>query len=71
MTPKYGARVYFPDTQTVLVKQTVMKGGRYVVDIDEGGHREQHITMKGPWQDRLAKVIEYAKDGRLPSKGEI
>lgn len=71
MSPKYGARVYFPDSRTVQVKQTVMKDGRYVVDTDEGGHREQYATIQDGWEQRLAKIIEYAREGRLPSKGEI
>lgn len=72
MSPKYGARVYYPDSRTVHVKQTVFKEGRYVVDCDANGeHKEQHITIQDGWEQRLAEVIQGARDGRLPSKGEV
>jgi len=71
MPPKYGARVYFPDDHTVQVKQTILKDGRYVVDTDAGRHREQFATIEPGWENRLAALVEAARDGQLPSHGDI
>ena len=57
--PKYGSRVYTLNDGTILVKQTIRKNGRYVID----GHRETHVHPGD--EDRLQQVIRAAERGEL------
>lgn len=61
---KNGARAFFYDGGVILVKQTVMKDGRYVIDTDsDGNHKERHVD---PGDDReLGKVVRLAGEGKL------
>ena len=57
--PKYGSRVYTLNDGTILVKQTILKNGRYVID----GQREAHVHPGD--EDRLSEVIRAAERGDL------
>ena len=64
MSTRNGARVYSYDDGIILVKQTVMRNGRYVIDTDsEGDHVERHVD---PGDDRkLGEVVRLAVEGQL------
>jgi hypothetical protein len=66
MTPKYAARTYGLNDGVVIVKQTILKSGRYVVCCDErGNHRERHIDP-GPTQNQgVGQAILDAHNGLL------
>ena len=59
-----GARVYFYEDGVTLVKQTVMRDGKYVIDTEPGGkHKERHVD---PGDDgELGRVVRLAGQGRL------
>jgi hypothetical protein len=65
-TPKYGARTYDLENGVVLVKQTVLRNGRYVVVTDDAGnHRERHADP-GPNQgDLVGQAVLDAHRGIL------
>jgi len=68
--PKYAARVYFQENGTILIKQTVLKNGRYVVDCDDGGrHREDFASQVDGQADRILQILNAAREGRLQSQG--
>ena len=59
-----GARVYFYDDGVTLVKQTVKKNGRYVVDTDsDGKHKERHVDSGNDAE--LSRTIRLAGEGDL------
>ncbi len=64
MSTGNGARVYFYEDGVILVKQTVMRNGRYVIDTDsEGNHKERHVA---PGDDReLGEAVLLAGESRL------
>jgi hypothetical protein len=66
MTPKYGARTYRLGDDVVIVKQTRLGDGRYVVDTDQGGnHIERHIEP-GPTQAvEVGRAVLEAHQGAL------
>lgn len=47
MSDKFGVRVYkMPDSDVLVIKQTVKKSGRYVIDLlKDGAHREVHVSL--------------------------
>jgi len=50
MSSKYGARTYELHDGVVIVKQTILRNGRYVVCCDDAGnHHERHLDP-GPLQ---------------------
>ena len=59
-----GARVYFYEDGVTLVKQTVMRNGRYVIDPNpDDSHKERHVDHD---DDReLGRVVRLAGEGRL------
>jgi hypothetical protein len=59
-----GARVYFYEDGVTLVKQTVMRNGRYVIDTNpDDSHKERHVDHD---DDReLGRVVRLAGEGRL------
>ena len=61
--PRCGARVYFQDG-VILVKQTVKRGGKYVIDTDSNDeHRERHVD---PGDDaKLGRTVRLAGEGKL------
>ena len=70
MTAKYGARVYFHDDGVILIKQTVLRDGKYVIDCDEnGGHKEEFADPSPGAADRVFSILLEAKDGKLQSSG--
>ena len=59
-----GARVYFYDDGVTLVKQTVNRGGRYVIDTDsDGKQRERHVDSGD--DSELGATIRLAGEGKL------
>lgn len=69
-TQKYGARVYFNDDGVILIKQTILRKGRYVIDCDEnGGHKEEFADPTSGVADRVYSILLEAKDGKLQSSG--
>lgn len=56
---KHASRVYTLNDGTLLVKQTVLRNGRYVID----GHREAHVRPGD--EARLQEVIRAAERGEL------
>ena len=63
-TKPNGARIYSYEGGVTLVKQTVKRGGRYVIDTDsKGHHRERHVD---PGDDReLGEAVRLAGEGKL------
>jgi hypothetical protein len=61
---EHGARVYSYADGVVLVKQTIMRSGRYVIDTDSrGSHKERHVD---PGDDRLlGEIVRLAGKGKL------
>lgn len=59
-----GARIYFYDDGVTLVKQTIKRNGRYVVDTDSNGNsKEKHVN---PGDDRaLGEIVRLAGEGKL------
>lgn len=59
-----GARVYFYEDGVTLVKQTIKKDGKYIIDIDPtGNHRERHVD---PDDDRaLGEAVRLAGEDML------
>lgn len=67
MPNKYGVRIYdMPDSDVILVKQTVKRPGspRYVIDtLADGTHREKHIAIDD--NSGIADAIRAALKGKL------
>ena len=59
-----GARVYFYGDGVTLVKQTIKRGGRYVIDTGpDGNHKERHVD---PGIDsELGEAVRLAGEGKL------
>ena len=59
----YGARVFFLKDGIALVKQTIKRDGRYVIDAPLGNHKERHVS---PGDDEeLGRVVRLAGQGKL------
>ena len=65
MTDKFGVRIYkMPDSEVLLIKQTVKKAGRYVIDtLKDGTHREIHVSLDDTVS--IADAIRKAMRGKL------
>ena len=67
MPNKYGVRIYdMPDSDTILIKQTVKRPGspRYVIDtLEDGTHREKHVSKDD--SGCIADAVRAALKGKL------
>ena len=67
MPNKYGVRVYaMPDSDVILVKQTVRRPGsqRYIIDtLKDGTHREKHVGIDD--SAGIADAVRKALKGKL------
>ena len=68
MAEKYGARVYFHDDGVILIKQTILRKGRHIIDCDENGRHKEDFANPGE-ADRVLDILSAAKEGRLQSHG--
>jgi hypothetical protein len=64
---RYGVRIYvMPDSDVILIKQTVKRLGsqRYVIDtLGDGMHREKHIGIDD--SAGIASAVRAALKGKL------
>ena len=65
MTNKFGVRIYkMPDSDVLVIKQTIKKSGRYVIDtLKDETHREAHVSLDDTVG--IADSIRKAMRGRL------
>lgn len=65
MADKFGVRIYkMPDSEVILIKQTVKKAGRYVIDtLQDGTHREIHVSLDDTVG--IADAVRKAIRGKL------
>jgi len=65
MTDNFGVRIYkMPDSEVLVIKQTIKKSGRYVIDtLKDGTHREVHISLDDTVG--IADSIRKAVRGKL------
>jgi hypothetical protein len=69
---KYGARVYFHNDGTILIKQTILRdGGReYVIDHDDRGEpMEDYASAVEGQADRVLAILQAASRGELRARG--
>lgn len=65
---KYGARVYFYRDGTILIKQTILKNNRYVIDSDaKGKHKEAHSSIGIGQAKQVLNILNEASEGKLKS----
>lgn len=70
VTAKYGARVYFHDDGVILIKQTVLRKGQYVIDCDESGRHKEAFADPGPGApNQVFTILSSAREGALRSGG--
>ena len=61
---RYGAIVFFHGKDVVLVKQTIKRSGRYVIDATPvGGQKERYVSPGG--DEELSRVVRLASEGKL------
>ena len=57
--PKYGVRVFKVDEDALVIKQTILRGGRYVID----EQRERFVDMDN--DSEIARAVRAGVVGRL------
>lgn len=67
---KYGVRIYppFPDSNTVLILQTIKRPGspRYVINVREDGLHETHMSIDDA--AGIAKTVQRYLRGQLQQR---
>ena len=62
--PKFAFRPYYLPTGRVLFKQTVLRGGKYVlVELPTGGHQERHLDPTDA--QAVQQAVVDAEHGKL------
>jgi hypothetical protein len=55
----HGARVHFLRGGTILIKQTVLRNNRYVIDCDaRGNHKEGHVGFGSGQAKQVLDILK-------------
>ena len=68
---RHGARVYFHPDGVILIKQTVKKDDQYIIDSDEGGHKEAFADIGSGQAERVLEILRKASGGELVSRSAL